>query len=1130
MMRAHQLLCRFVSLITITAYSSFSVLTQTAPLYADRIIEGASQGQQAGVDALGRMATQPPSTSSSNPTANNRSSSSRVFIPEVIPGADPQKLSEIENFGQSMLDDPKKIQTNAMNYWLDIQKVGCRKTTIHFVDSHVTLKAYRYLKHRQNGSTQSYNVPWTLALGSFKTLGVTDKITKTEKYDDTWDLVTVIEISPFPQPRDGTFFTYNHRITSGVGVISSYGTLNDGFSTQGSVTGAVIEVTADLYRVERTYLRNPDGTPISPCPPDPPDPCQMSGVNWCDGKASGVAAVIQGTASSFFGEQGAYNYANKLMIDRFQNQRLPDLSSDASFARGLNITDAMMRGVDPLVNSLFGGCTVSSNTTNNTITVHEPEIHTCSGVFTEANGCEWTRQFNFTKGETKNILTVRQFCKQPDGSYQQCPITTLPNMTCPDGATPLKLCGFGSPSTWQNPVDDNTYHEYYYTPFYGSSESGFTWNDHENCSVGSSECTHSATAYYITQNDINGCKLYKDMMWDGWCEGKITCTDYRSCVTIEDVTFCDGDPIAEEKIIKKIQTYPYPPTHPKAGTPIFPPMCWAGRGEKMECEYYIGTEECYTDVHGQVHCPTTDGGEMTHHADLCPGPSELCPYFVDDCEYQQLYGNSECKYVGFECAENARGLYSGICYAVTLKYDCGKDVTYQNPGQTSTVELCDSALRCLGTECHNVRGETNHDFARAVGAVTAVELMQNDFVCAETGEPPTDEQIQNGQCTIRVFEGENLKCKIPIGHEVGLTPNCCKEGLKAASGVSAVDYLLLAFAMINLAKNPLVVKGLAQVPGTAPVFNLFEEMSNIYSSITQFLKGLVNDTFVSMAEHFGFKIGTGAAEEAAKQAAQTGFFEGLKQQIMWKAYDFISQVFGPDLANSIFTVSGEQIMLNATISSILNFIAIVYTVWNILKIIGHIVFACEEDELKLGIQRKMGNCTYVGSYCAQKALFTCIVKKESYCCYHTPLARIIMEQVRKQLGGFGSAKNPNCKGLTVDELANVNWDSIDLSEWEARLQEAGIIPKTPEEVEERWGKTFSQHFQRETMANDLPGPDGDGDKGETNQTRMNNYAGAIMEGKSVLDGSPYCWTDPEQTLQYPLTPPGPDDKACIYPP
>ena len=49
---------------------------------------------------------------------------------------------------------------------------------------------------------------------------------------------------------------------------------------------------------------------------------------------------------------------------------------------------------------------------------------------------------------------------------------------------------------------------------------------------------------------------------------------------------------------------------------------------------------------------------------------------------------------------------------------------------------------------------------------------------------------------------------------------------------------------------------------------------------------------------------------------------------------------------------------------------------------------------------------------------------------------------RSYCGHYSGAKRPRCDGLTLSQLSQVDWDRIDLSEWTAMLQEAGIHPTT----------------------------------------------------------------------------------------
>jgi len=106
---------------------------------------------------------------------------------------------------------------------------------------------------------------------------------------------------------------------------------------------------------------------------------------------------------------------------------------------------------------------------------------------------------------------------------------------------------------------------------------------------------------------------------------------------------------------------------------------------------------------------------------------------------------------------------------------------------------------------------------------------------------------------------------------------------------------------------------------------------------------------------------------------------------------------------------------------------------------------CSQREQQLAKLRSWGkldgNCHYVGEYCSEKWLGTCVQKKKTYCCFSSPLARIIHEYGRPQLGiGWGSPESPNCRGFTPEEFQKLDFSKIDFSEWIEEEVKANISP------------------------------------------------------------------------------------------
>ncbi len=91
---------------------------------------------------------------------------------------------------------------------------------------------------------------------------------------------------------------------------------------------------------------------------------------------------------------------------------------------------------------------------------------------------------------------------------------------------------------------------------------------------------------------------------------------------------------------------------------------------------------------------------------------------------------------------------------------------------------------------------------------------------------------------------------------------------------------------------------------------------------------------------------------------------------------------------------------------------------------------CSAEEHELGYAREALRTHYIGRYCSHSNVFGCFAHAYVYCVFNSKIGRIIQEQGRVQLGiGWGSPQAPNCRGLTEVEIASINFDLIDFSEY-----------------------------------------------------------------------------------------------------
>jgi len=100
---------------------------------------------------------------------------------------------------------------------------------------------------------------------------------------------------------------------------------------------------------------------------------------------------------------------------------------------------------------------------------------------------------------------------------------------------------------------------------------------------------------------------------------------------------------------------------------------------------------------------------------------------------------------------------------------------------------------------------------------------------------------------------------------------------------------------------------------------------------------------------------------------------------------------------------------------------------------------CDSQDMEVGMLRGSGMCHEVGTYCSSKILGICIQKSKGHCCFNTKLGRIIQEQGRPQLKsfnglGWGTPKNPYCRGFTPEEFQALDFSKMDLSEYYSEIE------------------------------------------------------------------------------------------------
>ena len=475
---------------------------------------------------------------------------------------------------------------------------------------------------------------------------------------------------------------------------------------------------------------------------------------------------------------------------------------------------------------------------------------------------------------------------------------------------------------------------------------------------------------------------------DGFAEGSLTCVDDPR--DAEGCTYTNGIKICEDSL------KPSP-------IPGIPNLCKKVAVD-ADFDFYKGDMECYTDVNGEEQCPVNEGGNL------------------NTC--QQYEENPQCGFISSECVGGAQG-NSGVCYVKEETWDCGSSVDIDTV-EKKTEYQCGGAIRCMGDDCLDPTQSTDQtaNFAKASALLNAAQFMTQDMSCTGQDEDGNATGEENVTCT--AFGGEAGECKIAVG---GVS-DCCEK----PSNVSMADYLMMIRQVPKLDGAVLALEDTNIIKSSyqtlrEPVMNAWTEVSQPFTNYMDNISGAVEEIWSPIEE-----LKNQLIEKLKEQA------KGMLQDVMGNlAQDGATEAAATATADRAAEEAMTEMANQA--ASMLGAAMTVYTVYVVAVAVIQMVYACEQEELEMNTKRATDSCTYVGSYCKEEVLGACIEKRKAYCCFNSPLSRIIQEQVRPQFGqDFGTPKNPSCGGIPFEQIAQINWDAVDLDEWLAILQQNGQFP------------------------------------------------------------------------------------------
>lgn len=443
-------------------------------------------------------------------------------------------------------------------------------------------------------------------------------------------------------------------------------------------------------------------------------------------------------------------------------------------------------------------------------------------------------------------------------------------------------------------------------------------------------------------------------------------------------------------------------------------------------------------------------------------------------------------------------------------YDCGYDKAEDVPTTESSYK-CPGAISCAGADCVNIMvGDSSSDYTKALGLMQMTQQGTNDVDCTFSGDTssldPNKPLNEQGSVQCLIWKGEEKKCKIFYTNGgLGAAGNDCCDGSNATTDIaqyiknqahmfklegvqdvvksgnfSNVKVDLAWHNNTNIKPSEMITNGLWSV-GWDMLVNFtgvgqkFQQITdNLTDPIVNRLNNLIpyaGDVFRGSI-YFGEQLIINAVGQYVKQVVSQILSEVYKAVAREIATAFGSGAGGEFVkegAKEAGKKVGETIAKNGVMEAFSSFckyvvpvIGWIYAIYKGVQMVINIATKCHDEDFELQNDIHLQKCDYVSRYCSMKNpghfvggfVGGCLQWTQVYCCFDSPLSRILNKQVRyAQRGcpnlwpyaipacafGFGK-KHAICNGITLDEIEKVDWEKIDLTEWLNLLSISGMSP------------------------------------------------------------------------------------------
>lgn len=381
--------------------------------------------------------------------------------------------------------------------------------------------------------------------------------------------------------------------------------------------------------------------------------------------------------------------------------------------------------------------------------------------------------------------------------------------------------------------------------------------------------------------------------------------------------------------------------------------------------------------------------------------------YSDNCAlYTQ---NPNCTQIQSTCLDDDSARLSVDHNGTELMTECGlKSVVYRckepqilKAGDFKQEVVCATPLKdevpCLGLECVSdelptITAQERSNRGQALGGIGLMAYMQDDMNC------------QAGVC--QIFTGQDHTCRCGIKGSF----DCCS----IKTQVTAQDYIRLSSYIMTLEAAAALVKHEVADFGS-------------WSAIGGGIGGLISSELDSLI---------GAYAKTGLETVRSSYL----QKLTTKTANLVEQLFGKEMRDRIFVEGAAGSASSGTTlhPDVLNSaqgLMQAYVAYKLAVAAYEIITACHTNEYETSMRLNMNSCLYLRSECDHKLLGRCLVRKRHYCCYNSPLARIVMAGLKDQ-GYAGS----DCRGISVAELQNYDLGLIDFSEWNNMVSQSQLLP------------------------------------------------------------------------------------------